>query len=254
MRSATAQVPGDGVRPHVARICSSTRSAVSRSASSRSAVRLPGWKKLRERALGRRGHVDLALVQALEQLLGRQVDQLDLVGAVEDAVGDGLAHAHAGDLRDDVVQALEVLDVDRGVDVDAGVEQLLDVVPALRVPAAGRVRVRELVDQDQLGPAREDGVEVHLARAPGRGTAIDLARDDLEPVEQRLGLGAAVRLDDADDDVDARRAGARAPPASMAYVLPTPGAAPKKILRRLRCSRAAASSSASGAGRRRCSS
>src|SRR5215470_4365938 len=41
---------------------------------------------------------------------------------------------------------------------------------------------------------------------------------------------------------------------SIAYVLPTPGAAPTKILSRLRCSCAAAWSSASGDGRRPCSS
>ena len=44
-----------------------------------------------------------------------------------------------------------MLDVDRGDDVDAGVQQLLDVLPALRVPGAGDVRVRQLVDQRDPG-------------------------------------------------------------------------------------------------------
>ena len=93
---------------------------------------------------------------------GREVDQLDVVGAVEDGVGHRLAHPDAGDLGHHVVQALDVLDVERRVDVDAGVEQLLDVLVALGVAAAGRVGVGELVDQHQLRPPREDGVEVHL--------------------------------------------------------------------------------------------
>ena len=46
---------------------------------------------MRKKLLERRGRlladVDLALAQALEQLVGRQVDQLDLVGALEDRVG-----------------------------------------------------------------------------------------------------------------------------------------------------------------------
>ena len=115
-----------------------------------------------ERALGLLRDIDLALLQPLDQVVRREVDELDVVGAVEDRVRHGLAHADAGDLRDDVVQALDVLDVERGVDVDAGGQQLLDIEIALGMAAARRVGVGELVDQDELRPAREDGVEVHL--------------------------------------------------------------------------------------------
>ena len=73
-----------------------------------------------QRPLGLLGDVDLALLQALDQVVGRQVDQLDGVGPIEDRVRHRLAHAHVGDLRHHVVQALDVLDVDGGVDVDAG--------------------------------------------------------------------------------------------------------------------------------------
>ena len=55
-----------------------------------------------------------------------------------------------------------MLDVQRRVDVDAGGEQLLDVLVALGMAAARRVGVGQLVDQHQARPAREDGVEVHL--------------------------------------------------------------------------------------------
>ena len=44
--------------------------------------------------------------------------------------------AHAGDALDHVVHRLEVLDVHRRDHVDAGLEQLLDVLPALRVARA----------------------------------------------------------------------------------------------------------------------
>ena len=116
------------------------------------------------RARARRllGDVDLALVQALEELVDRQIDDAHLVRLVEHRVGHRLAHDDAGDLRDDVVQALEVLDVERREDVDARVEQLLDVLPALQVPRARGVRVRELVDEDELRLPRERGVEVEL--------------------------------------------------------------------------------------------
>ena len=96
----------------------STSSATSRSASSRSAARLSWRKKFVERDLGPLLRVDLAGAQALLQLLGREVDEHDLVGLVEDPVGERLADAHVGQLEDRVVEALEVLDVDRRDDVD----------------------------------------------------------------------------------------------------------------------------------------
>ena len=92
--------------------CSSTRSAVRRSASSRSAVRLAGEKKCSSARSACFGNVDLAFLQPLDQVVRREVDQLDGVGAVEDGIRHGLAHAHVRDLRDDVVQAFDVLDVD----------------------------------------------------------------------------------------------------------------------------------------------
>ena len=153
-----------------------------------------------ERPLGLLRDVDLAFLQPLDQVVGRQVDELDRVGPVEDGIGHRLAHADAGDLRDDVVQALDVLDVERRVDVDAAVEQLLDIEIALGVAAAGRVGVGEFVDQRDLRAARDDGVEVHLLERAA--LVLDaLARHDLEPLEQGLGLLAPMGLDDADDDI-----------------------------------------------------
>ena len=109
-------------------------------------------------------------LQPLDQVVGGEVDHLDVVGAVEDRVGHRLAHPDAGDLGHDVVEALDVLDVHRRVDVDAGGEQLLDVLVALRMAAAGRVGVGELVDQRELRPARQDRVEVHLLEHRGPGS------------------------------------------------------------------------------------
>ena len=147
-------------------------------------------------------HIDLALAQPLDQVVGRQVDQLDLVGELQDLVRQGLADAHAGDALDDVVQALDVLDVERGEDVDPGGEQLRHVLMALDVAAALDVGVGELVDDRELRLAPEQRVEVHLGED---AAAIHQAppRQHLEAVQQGLGLGAAVGLDHADHHVDA---------------------------------------------------
>ena len=95
-----------------------------------------------------------------------------------------------------------MLDVQRRIDVDAGGEQFLDIHVALGMPAARRIGVRELVDQNELRPALEDRVEVHFVE-PAALVLDPPPRDDFEPFEQRLGLLAAMRLDDADDDIDA---------------------------------------------------
>ena len=149
------------------------------------------------------GKVDLPVLQALDQVVGGQIDQLDLGRLFQDRVRDRLARGHLGHARDDVVQALEMLDVQRRVDVDPGGEQLLDVLPALGVTGAGGVGVGQLVDEDEGRAAGEGRVEVELAE---RGAAVlDRARrQPLEPGEERLRLGPAVRLDPADDHVDAR--------------------------------------------------
>ena len=178
----------------------STSSATSRSASSRSAPRLSSRKKFCSATSARSARVDLAGAQPLLQRLGREVDEHDLVGLVEDPVRERLADAHAGELEDRVVQALEVLDVDGRDDVDAGVEDVLDVLVALLVAHPGRVRVRELVDQRQLGRARDHGVDVHLLELEPavRGSQ---ARHRLEPLGERRRLRPVVRLEVADHDV-----------------------------------------------------
>src|ERR1700730_4917566 len=153
-----------------------------------------------ERALGLLGDVDLTFLEALYQVVRREIDKLDRVGAVEDPIGNRLAHAHPGDLRNDVVQALDVLNVDGGIDVDTAVKQLLDVHAALRMPAAGRIGVGELIDQHNLWFPRDDCIDVHLAE-PLAAVLDAPARNNLQPVQQRLGFLAAVRLHDPDDDV-----------------------------------------------------
>ncbi len=110
--------------------------------------------------------------------------------------GTALADAdYAGDLRDDVVQALEVLHVDRRVDVDPGLEQLADVLPALQVTRARGVGVGQLVDEDELRLAREGGVEVELLEGDGRDASeLSPAGKSFEPDEERAGVVATVGL------------------------------------------------------------
>ena len=164
----------------------------------RDQVALP--EEVPDRLLGLLRQVDLALLQSAEQLVGREIHQLDLVGPLEHGVGDRLAHDHAGDLGHDVVQALDVLDVERRVHGDPGVEQLEHVLPPLGMAGARGIGVRQLVDEDDRRPASQRGVQVELLEGGGP-VGHDAGGQDLEPLEQRFRLGPPVGLDAADDNV-----------------------------------------------------
>ena len=147
--------------------------------------------------------VHVAVGHPAAQRLGGDVDQLDLLGVAHHLVGHGLLLAHPGDPLDHVVERLEVLDVHRGEHVDPGLEQVLDVLPALGVPRARGVGVGELVDQHHLGAAGEHRVDVQLGRARRRGTTTVRRGTTSRPSTHLRGLGPAVGLDQPDDDVGA---------------------------------------------------
>ncbi len=111
---------------------------------------VPAPEVVGQRRVDALGRIDVAVGEPAPQRLRRDVDQLDLVGGAHDLVGHLLLLLDAGDLGDDVVEAFQVLDVDRRDDGDAGVEQFLDVLPSLGVLAAGGVGVGEFVDQHDL--------------------------------------------------------------------------------------------------------
>ena len=136
-----------------------------------------------------------------QQLVGRQIDELDLVGAGEHAIGHGLAHVDAGDLRDDIVQAFEVLHVDGRVDVDARGDQLVDILPALGMARARMVRVRELIDDEQLRLPGQCAIEIEFRQRDAAMLEVH-RRQDFQTFEQCLGFGTTVQLDIADHDID----------------------------------------------------
>ena len=153
-----------------------------------------------ERALRLVRHVHLALAEPLLEHLGRHVDQLELVGLVEQGIRHRLAHDHAGDLGDDVVQALDVLDVERAVHVDPGPEELLHVLVPLRVPGARCVGVGQLVEQQEGRSSGQRAVEVELLDR--RAAMLEPpSRNQRQAFRERGGLAAAVRLHHADHHV-----------------------------------------------------
>ena len=127
--------------------------------------------------------IDLALFEPLDEFVGRDVDQHDIRRLLNHAIRHSLADEHASNARDDIGQAFKMLDVERGPDVDAGLEQLLHVLPALGMAALRRIGVGEFVHDNQPGLARQRGVEIEFL---DRTAAIfDMAaRQRLEPFQQ----------------------------------------------------------------------
>jgi hypothetical protein len=69
------------------------------------------------------------------------------------------------------------------------------------MPATGSIGVGEFVDENKLRAALEDRVEIHLGQEVT--LVLDLLSwDRLETFEQRFGLAPAMRLDEADHDID----------------------------------------------------
>jgi hypothetical protein len=161
---------------------------------------VPDPEVVAQRRIDRVRRVDVAVREPPSQRLRRHVDELDLLGLPDHRVRHRLVLLDAGDLLDDVVDRLQVLDVDGRDNRDPGCEQLLDVLPALGVAGPRGVRVRELVHERDVGPARQEGLEVHLAEGrPAVGHR--RAGKDLEPPGHRLRVPAAVGLHEPDDDV-----------------------------------------------------
>ncbi len=163
---------------------------------------IAGTEVVAQRRVDLLGLVDVAVRHPAAQRLRGHVDQLDLLGRADHRVRDGLPLLDAGDPGDHVVERLQVLHVHRGQHADPGVEQHLDVLPALVVPGARHVGVRELVDHRDLRPPGQDGVEVRLGE--GHAAVGELAaRQHLQVADHRGGVLAAVRLDQGDDHVGA---------------------------------------------------
>ena len=155
-----------------------------------------------ERAAGDILAVDLALRQAASQFGRRQVDEFDFIGEVEHRIRNGLGNPHAGDAGDRVVQAFQMLDIERGPDIDAGIQDFSHILPAFGVAQAGAVGVGQFIDKQQSRLSAQCGVQVELLQ-------LLAAIGDLQPGQRFEWAnlldcpGPAMGFDKARDNVDA---------------------------------------------------
>ena len=93
----------------------------------------------------------------------------------------------------EIVQALDMLDVDRRGDVNPLGEQFGDILPPLGVAASWRIGVRKFIDQDQSGSPGQRGIEIEFLQ-PVPLMIDRAARQDLERGEQRCRLASPCLL------------------------------------------------------------
>ena len=194
----------DAVVLHVALEASSTLSATQSSASSRSAREVAGPEVVGERGVDLLRRVDVAVRHAPPERLRRHVDELDLVGARGRRRRAASRAACTPVMRSTTsLSDSRCWMLTRRDHVDAGVEQLLDVLPALLVAASrarwcGRARRR----------ARPAAGGRGSRRCPSPRTRCRGTRPSLRGTTSRSPICSAVRraavgLDEADDDVGA---------------------------------------------------
>lgn len=137
---------------------------------------------------------------AVEQRIGRHVHHFDLVGLAQESLGDAIRGALSGEALDIELLLADVLQVDRGDDGDAAIEQVFDILPALRIAAAGRIVVSQLVDQADRRVAAEERRQIDHFVSLAAVALLD-RRDHFETRQHALDIGFVGGLHQADHHI-----------------------------------------------------
>ena len=157
-------------------------------------------KEALDRSLSLLGDVDLAPFESPQQFFRCDVHQFEIVGQVEHPVGDCLPHGDAGNLSDHIVEAFDVLDIERRPDINPGFEQLFNILPALFVTTSVSVRVGEFIHKEQVGTASQGRIDRKLPQSDAAIRGFSQG-ECFEPGQQGLRLHPSVWFDIPDDDI-----------------------------------------------------
>ena len=137
--------------------------------------------------------IDLSLLEPLDEFVRSDVDDYDIVGLLDDRVRNEFADFDSGNGGNHIGQALHMLDVHRRPDMDAGLEQLLDILIALGMTAVGCIGMGQFVDDDQRRTSLERSIDVELLAACGpcrRSLCAGAPRDRRAGQPSRRGRGS----------------------------------------------------------------
>ncbi len=190
---------------------------------------IPLAEEILERLLRLLRHVDFAVFQTLQQVIGGEIDQLDIIGLFKHRVRHRFTHPHSSDLSHHIVQTFQMLHIDGRIDVDARLQQFLHVLPSFRMPGTRGIRVGQFVHENELRTTGERGIEIEFPQ--GRSTMLDqhvAAESSALPAGLPFPHDHAFRPTRSTTSTPSRRCSCAA--CSIAYVFPTPAVAPKKTL------------------------
>ena len=143
--------------------------------------------------------IDFAGFQTFDQFVWRQINDFNF-SIIEDRVGHRLAHADSREPGNHIIEAFDMLDIERRQDIDPGIAELFDILPAFGVATARRVGVREFIDQRDGRLTHQHGVDVEFGQYM-RAMFNFQAGKDFKGRDQRFGFRASVRFDNTGNDV-----------------------------------------------------
>ena len=162
-------------------------------------------------------------LQTREQLLGGYVYQFQRVGRVENVVGNRFPDGDARDLSNHVVEAFDVLDVQRSPNVDARSQKIIYILPALGMTRTFSIGVGKFIQQEHVGASGQGGVHVELPQL--HATVVDLLDGQgFQAGQEGQSIGTRMRFDVADDDLPALPREPAGRSSASSRVLPTPAA------------------------------
>ena len=102
---------------------------------------------------------------ALQQLLGLNIDKLNLICLIEYGIRYPILLGYSGYGSHLIVQAFDMLHIDSGVNVDPCLQKLLYVLIAFDMAASVRVCMGQVIQQDQLRAPLKGRVDIKLAQS-----------------------------------------------------------------------------------------
>ena len=119
-------------------------------------------KEIVGRRLTTFGGVNFPFGQPFAQLFRGEVDQFNFIGQIEERIRHRFGHRNAGNLPHGIGPALKVLDIDRGIDINASVEEFNDILIAFAMAAAWHIGMGKFIDDNQPGATGQDRIQIQL--------------------------------------------------------------------------------------------
>ena len=144
--------------------------------------------------------IDISSAHPVLQGFRSQIDHHNFIDPLQHPVRNSFAHLDAGDLLHGWSDALQMLDIHGGKNVDSGIQQFEHVFVSLGMLTAFNIRVSELIDQSNARFAGEENINVHLFKL--RAFVINLfARHHFQTGNQFSDSFSSMRFHNADHNI-----------------------------------------------------